>query len=129
MSESKELKLVKSTGKPRATPAKLNMREAHTLVNLLLEDFTEKRMSYKHYAAYASDKLGFPIAESHVQGRVVQFEIPHGDKPEAPDPSEFTAMLLKHEQQIGELMERMAKLEVWINATFPTTSGRKIISA
>jgi hypothetical protein len=37
-------------------------------------------------------------------------------------------MLLKHEAQITELFERLAKLEVWINATFPTTSGRKIVN-
>jgi hypothetical protein len=59
---------------------------------------------------------------------VKEFEIPHGDRIPAPDPSEFTAMLLKHEAQITELFERLAKLEVWINATFPTTSGRKIVN-
>jgi hypothetical protein len=126
---TKELQLVKSTAdkKMRAAPAKLNMREAHALVNLLLEDFTARHQTYKEYAAYATEKLGFPVAESHVQGRVVQFEIPHGDRPVPPDPSEFTAMLLKHETQIGELTERMLKMEAWVNQTFPSVSGKKML--
>jgi hypothetical protein len=112
----------------RVTPIKLNMVESHKLVGLLLEDFTDKRMTYGDYAKYATEKLGFPVLPAHVAGRVKEFEIPHGDRIPAPDPSEFTAMLLKHEAQITELFERLAKLEVWINATFPTTSGRKIVN-
>lgn len=129
MTESKELKLVKTAAakKPRKQTEKLDMVKAHKLVTLILTEFTEKRMSYADFARYATAQLGFPIHASQIASRVQEFEVPHGDKPVPPDPSEFTAMLLKHELEINDLLERMTKLEAWVNMTFPNASGRKAL--
>lgn len=106
--------------------ARLSVVEAHKLVTLMLSDFTEMRLSYPEYAKHATRELGFPVLASHVKLRVVEFEIPHGEKVHA-DPAEFTAMLLKHEKQMAELTERVNMLETWVNATFPTRGTKKAL--
>lgn len=124
--------MVKTTAEKKArTPRehinKLDMVQSHRLVTLIMEHFTEKRMSYTKFAAWASQELGFHVGDNHIMTRVIEFKIPHGDKPLPPDPSEFTAMLLKHEVQVAELTERLTKMEGWINQTFPSVSGKKML--
>jgi hypothetical protein len=133
MTESSELKLVKPTAERtsrvrKENIEKLKMVEAHKLTNLILADFTEKQMQYREYAAYATEQLGFPVTGAQVATRVKQFEVPHGDKPQVADPSEYTAMLLRHEVEIQDLKERLTLLEAWVNTTFPTRSGKKTLN-
>lgn len=129
MSETKELKLVKSKAAvERKSPEKLKMVDAHKLSNLILEHFTEKRLTYGKFAEWATKELGFPVTGAQVATRVKEFEVPHGDQIAPPDPSEFTAMLLKHETQLQELTERMLKMEAWVNSTFPSVSGKKMLA-
>jgi hypothetical protein len=126
----RELKMVKTERKPRNVPEhinKLDMVKSHKVTTLIMEHFTEKRMGYRDFAEWATAELGFPVSETHIMTRVNSFEIPHGDKPTPPDPSEFTAMLLKHETQVAELTERMLKMEAWVNNTFPSVSGKKML--
>jgi hypothetical protein len=130
VTESKELKLVKkvvAVPAARKVPEKLKMVQAHRLAGLILEHFTEKRMNYSQFAEWASKELGFPVISSQVATRVKEFEVPHGDKPTPPDPSQFTAMLLKHDLEITDVLERLNKLEAWVNMTFPNASGRKAV--
>lgn len=129
MSETKELKLVKSKAVvERKTTEKLRMVDAHKLSSLILEHFTEKRLTYAKFAEWATKELGFHVTGAQVATRVKEFEVPHGDQIPPPDPSEFTAMLLKHETQLQELTERMLKMEAWVNSTFPSVSGKKMLA-
>jgi hypothetical protein len=133
VTESKELKLVKTAAekKVRKVPEsinKLDMVKSHKLTNLMLEHFTAKKLHFREFAEWATGELGFEVTAHQVGTRVKEFEIPHGEKPVAPDPSEFTAMLLKHDVQIAELAERMLKMEAWVNNTFPSVSGKKMLA-
>lgn len=125
---TQELQLVKSDTPP--TPkiiAKLKMVESHKLTTIILASFTEKKMTYNEFAEWASKELGFTVTGAQVASRVKEFEVPHGERPPAPDPSEYTAMLLAHEQKIEALTERVNQMEVWINQHFPTVSGKLAI--
>lgn len=112
---------------PRANPIKLSMVSAHKLVDLLLREFTAKRMSYREFAEYASKELGFRVTFQQVQTRVVEFEIPHGQPPEMADITAMGSMVLAHDTVIHTLEERLAILEAWVNNTFPSKSPLKVV--
>jgi hypothetical protein len=107
--------------KTKRTPVKLKMVESHKLTSLMLEDFTVKGLSYKAYAAYATDVLGFEVTGQQVQTRVGEFEIPAGNSaPDAADLSALASTVLAQGVQIAELAEQVKLLQAWVNQTFPT---------
>ena len=104
------------------------MKEAHALTSLLLEDFTEKRLSFAAYAEYATEKLGFSVTPQHVKLRVSEFEIPLGREEATPELATLATQVLAHAQQIADLTERMATLEAWVNTTFPSKGPRLTVA-
>jgi hypothetical protein len=83
-------------------------------------------MSFVDFAKHATTKLGFDVVWTNIQSRCEEFEIKSNAKLPKPkeDPKAYTAMLLKHETQINDLVEQMAKITAWINDTFPTAKGK-----
>lgn len=110
----------------------LTQVENHHLVNLLLAEYTASNMTDVEFAEYAMTKItlrpGTLIKDHTIKARRDQFKIAankvkivvHESGPDA-------TMVLAHEQQIKDLMERVAMLEGWVNTTFPNRSGKKVV--
>ena len=59
----------------------LNIRERHSLVELVLKEWAKKRINSKEFAAYATQALGFDLNSNHVEGILEAFEIPRVHTP------------------------------------------------
>jgi len=114
----------------RAVPQKLTMVAAHKLVSLMLDEtmgFTAMKMSFSQYATFASEKLHFQVTKQQVATRVAEFQIPAGEPMADADLSALASTVLAHGQALADLQERIAKLEGWVNTTFPTKGLLKAV--
>jgi hypothetical protein len=115
---------------PRVMTHKLSMKQAHALVSLMLDNFTDKCMTYADYAKFATDSLGFEVTPQHVKIRATEFAIPSGNKVPVPDSdiASLAAMLMSHQTLLTDLQERITRLEGWVNTTFPSKGPLRAVS-
>lgn len=110
---------------------KLDMLKAHKLITLMLDPengWTAKRMTLNAYTDFACRVLDFPVTAIHIQTRIKEFGIPRGDAPQpAGDMAALASAVLQQGMDIADLKERIARLEGWVNSTFPSKSPLKVV--
>lgn len=95
--------------KPRAKEVNLTALQNLKLGNFVIEHWETSKMSCPAFAAYATEKLGFPVGDSHIQYRVNQFGLKfHTSVSVAKEDAGKVAAL---EEKIAELGDRITDLE------------------
>lgn len=133
MTEGNVTNIEKVKGGNKLGKQELNMSENFELMGLIKEEYTRSGMNNSEFAAYAMTKVklrtGMLISPSQVASRCEALGIENNVKAKhvAPTGADAGTTLLKHELEIANLKERILKLEVFINTTFPTVTGKKLV--
>ena len=86
-----------------ATRQFLTRRQLHDLTELVLKEYTEKRLSPREFTAYAEERLGFTMTQHHVDGVLESFEIPKVHKNLTPTDAVVEAL----ERRVSALEKRL----------------------